>query len=221
MTLREKVVLRIVAVAQLYQLLFACFLLACLLFPSASQEQSSTQAQSPQGAPTYQITPVMSTITFNVKASVPIQGTFEKWDASLAFTSTNASTGSLEIKIQTDSVNTGSKSKDNRLKGAHCFDVKDYPYATFRSTQITQTGPHAFDVPGTFTLRGISKDEVLNFVADREGEGTGEIKGTLWFDRRDFGLDGGVPLVKIADRVEVTIDFKATRIGGPPLLFKQ
>ena len=163
----------------------------------------------------------MSTITFNVKASVPIQGTFEKWDASLAFISTDASTGSLDIKIQTDSVNTGSKSKDNRLKGPHCFDVKDYPYATFRSTQIAQTGPHAFDVPGTFTLRGISKDEVLNFVADREGQGTGEIKGILWFDRKDFGLDGGVPFVKIADRVEVTIDFKATRVGGPPLLFKQ
>lgn len=211
----------IVALAQGCPLLLVCFLLTNLLFPSVTQEQSSTQAQSSQAAPTYQITPMMSTVTFNVKASVPIQGTFGKWDASLSFTSTDASTGSLNIKIQTDSVNTGSKSKDNRLKGPHCFDVKNHPYAIFRSTQITQTGPHAFDVPGTFTLRGISKEEVLNFVAEREGTGTGQIKGTLWFDRRDFGLDGGVPFVKIADRVEVTIDFKATRVSGPPLLFKQ
>ena len=77
---------------------------------------SVTQAQSSQGVPSYKITPVASKITFNVKASIPIEGTFEKWNAILTFTSTDASTGSLDIKIQADSVNTGSKHKDDRLK---------------------------------------------------------------------------------------------------------
>ena len=71
-----------------------------------------------------------------------------------------------------------------------------------------------------FTVRGISKAESLNFTAEREGPGTGEIEGILWFERGDFGLGGSMPFVKIADRVELTIDFKATRISGPPLLFK-
>ena len=190
-------------------------LLATLLFASVAE------AQSPQGAPSYEITPVMSKIKFNVKASIPLEGTFEKWDATLAFTSTDASTGSLDIKIQADSVNTGSKAKDNKLKGKNCFGVKEHPYITFQSTKIIQTGPHTFDVPGTFTIRGISKAESLTFTADREGEGTGEIEGTLWFDRRDFELGGSIPFVKIADRVELTIDFKATRVSGPALLFKQ
>ena len=189
-------------------------LLATLLLSSV------TEAQSSQGAPVYKITPVMSKIKFNVKASIPIEGTFEKWDATLAFTSADASTGSLDIKIQADSVNTGSKSKDNRLKGKNCFDVKEDPYITFQSTKIVQTGPHTFDVPGTFTIRGVSKEETLTFTADREGEGTGEIEGTLWFDRRDFDLGGSIPFVTIADRVELTIDFKATRVSGPALLFK-
>jgi hypothetical protein len=30
-----------------------------------------------------------------------------------------------------------------------------------------------------------------------------------------------MPFVTIADRVELTIDFKATRVSGLPLLFKQ
>ena len=180
-----------------------------------------TEAQSSPGAPVYKITPVKSKIEFNVKASIPIEGTFEKWDATLAFTSTDVSTGALDIKIQADSVNTGSKSKDNRLKGRNCFDVKEYPYITFQSTRIIQTGPHTFDVPGTFTIRGVSEEEKLTFTADREGEGTGEIEGTLWFDRRDFELGGSIPFVRIADRVELTINFKATRVSGPALLFKQ
>jgi polyisoprenoid-binding protein YceI len=190
--------------------LFASFLLS-----------SATQGQSSQAFPVYKITPVMSKITFNVKASIPIEGTFEKWDARLAFTSTDASTGALDIKIQADSVDTGSKLKDDRLKGKDCFDVKDHPYVTFQSTKIVQSGPHTFNVPGTLTFRGVSKAESLTFTADRDGPGTGEIEGTLWFDRRDFGIDGSIPFVTIADRVELTVDFKATRVNGPPLLFKQ
>jgi polyisoprenoid-binding protein YceI len=194
----------------------ALILLVPLLFSCCA-----TQAQSSQGAPVYKITPVMSKVTFNVKASIPIQGTFEKWNAALAFNSTDVSTGSLDIKIRTDSVNTGSSAKDDRLKGKGCFDVKDYPYATFHSTKIVETGPHTFAVQGLFTIRNISKAEALTFTADREGPGTGEIKGTLWFDRKDFGMNGSIPFVRIADRVELTVDFKATRISGSPLLFKQ
>jgi polyisoprenoid-binding protein YceI len=179
------------------------------------------KAQAAQGAPSYRITPVTSKIKFNVKASIPLEGIFEKWDATLAFTSTDPSTGSLDIKIQADSVNTGSKSKDHRLKGESCFDVQDHPYITFQSTKIVETGPHTFDVQGMFTIRGVWKAESLTFTADREGEGTGEIEGTLWFDRRDFELGGNIPFVKIADRVELTVDFKATRVSGSPLLFKQ
>lgn len=180
-----------------------------------------THAQFSPGAPVYEITPGTSKIAFYVKASVRLDGDFEKWNAALAFTSTDPSTGLLTIKIRADSVNTGSTRKDEKLKGKDCFDVEEYPYITFQSTKIMQTGLHNFDVPGTFTLRGISKAETLSFKADREGEGTGEIQGTLWFDRKDFGLGGHVHFVTIADRVELLVDFKATRVGGPPLLFKQ
>ena len=189
-------------------------LLATLVFSSVTQAQSSGEA------PVFKITPVVSKVTFYVKASVQLEGTFDKWDATLVFTSTDASTGVLDIKVQADTVHTGSTSKDNKLKGKHCFDVKNNPYVTFHSTKITQTSPNTFDVAGTFTLRGISKPEALTFTVDRDAGGaTGEIKGLLSIDRRDFGLGGGIKFVTIADRVDITIDFKATRVG-PPLVFK-
>jgi polyisoprenoid-binding protein YceI len=190
-------------------------LLATLLFYSV------TPAQSSADAPVFKITPVASKVTFYVKASVKLEGTFDKWDATLVFTSTDASTGVLDIKIQADSVHSDSPSKEEKLKGEHCFDVQKNPYITFHSTKITQTNPNTFDVAGTFTLRGISKPESLTFTVDRDAGGaTGEIKGVLTIDRRDFGLGGGIRLITIADRVDLTIDFKATRVG-PPLIFKQ
>ena len=194
--------------------------LATLVFSSVAQAQSSNQSQ-PLTGPVFTIKPVQSRVTFYVKSSVKLEGTFEKWDATLVFSSTDASTGVLDIKIRADSVNTGNKSEDEMLKGEHCFDVSKGPYITFHSTKITQTAPNNFDVAGIFTLRGISKPEHMTFTVDREAGGaTGEVKGVLTFDRNDFGLGGGIRFVTIADRVDVTIDLKVTRVG-PPLVFRQ
>ena len=190
-------------------------LLLCLLLSPI------VRAQSSKGVPVYQITPVQSKVDFSVKASIALEGTFEKWNATLKFTSDDVSTGVLDVKIDGASVNTGSHMKDDKLRSKDFFDVKNDPYITFHSTKIVQTAPHTFDVQGTFTIRGVSKPETLVFVADRDAPGTGEINGTMAFDRKEFGMNSGIPFIKIADRVEVTIDFKATRTSGPPLIFKQ
>jgi polyisoprenoid-binding protein YceI len=51
-------------------------------------------------APVFEITPVQSSIKFDVIASsVKIAGKFDKWDASLTFTSPDETTGVLEIMI--------------------------------------------------------------------------------------------------------------------------
>jgi polyisoprenoid-binding protein YceI len=97
--------------------------------------------RDPAGAPIYQITPVASKITFYVKASVSIEGTFDKWDASLSFTSPDVSTGVLDVEIRADSVNTGSWFKDDKLRGEKFFNVKDDPHITFHSTKIVQRLP--------------------------------------------------------------------------------
>jgi len=73
---------------------------------------SLSQDQAPSGVPVFKITPVSSTIQFDVEASVAIKGTFDKWDATLIFTSADVTTGVLDIKIQADSVDTGSGMKN-------------------------------------------------------------------------------------------------------------
>ena len=171
--------------------------------------------------PVFTITPPpQSTVKFSVKASVAIDGTFDKWDATLTFASTDVTTGVLDIKIQAASVNTGSVMKNDKLKGKDFFDSEHDPLITFKSTKVVQTGPTTFDVPGTFTIRGVSKPETLTLTVAGAGTGTGDIKGTMAFDRKEFGMNSGIPFIKIADRVEVTIDLHGKRISGPPLAFK-
>jgi hypothetical protein len=56
--------------------------------------------------------------------------------------------------------------------------------------------------------------------AAKQGKPT-TVTGTMAFDRKEFGMDSGIPFIRIANRVEVTIGFKATRVSGPPLLFER
>ena len=73
----------------------------------------------------------------------------------------------------------------------------------------------------TFTIRGVSKPGTLTFTNTGKGTGSGEIKGTMAFDRKDYGMNKGVPFIKIADGVELTVDLKGKRVSGPPLVFER
>ncbi len=171
--------------------------------------------------PVFVVTPEDSSIKFFVKASVAIDGTFDKWDSTLTFTSPDVTTAVLDVKIQADSVNTGSGMKNNKLKGKDFFDVKQSPLITFLSKKVVQTGPDTFDVQGDFTIRGVTKPERLTLTVSGKGTGSGVIKGTLAFDRKDYGMNSGIPFIKIANRVEVTVGFKAKQVSGPRLVYEQ
>jgi len=181
---------------------------------------NGTRSQTSTGVPVLKIVKEDSSIKFAVKASVSIEGTFDQWDSTLTYTSTEADAGVLDVKIQADSVNTGSGMKNDKLKSKDFFNVKDDPYITFHSTKFVQTGPNTGDIQGVFTIRGESKPDTLHLNFSGQGTGKGEVTGTMAFDRKDYGMNGSIPFIRIADRVEVTVNLKVDRVSGPPLVFK-
>ena len=186
-------------------------LLAAAVFPSLSRAQ----------APVFEVIPVESWIKFHVKASTTIAGKFDNWDARLTFKSPDETTGVLEIKIRAASVDTGSGLKNGKLRSKDFFDVEQNPLITFKSTKLVQTGPKTFEVDGDFTIRGVSNPEKLTLAVSGKGTGSGEIKGTMVFNRKDYGMNKGIPFIKIADHVDVSFHLKGKRVSGPPLALKQ
>lgn len=180
---------------------------------------SVLHAQPSADVPVFKVDPENSTIKFSVKASVAIDGTFDKWTAALTFASTDPKSGNLDVKIQADSVNTGSGFKNDKLKSKDFFNVEQDPYITFKSTKVIPTGPHTFEVDGNFTIRGVTRAEKLTLTISGEGTGSGTIVGTMAFDRKEYGMNSGIPFIRIADRVEVSVDLKVKRVGGPALAF--
>jgi polyisoprenoid-binding protein YceI len=191
--------------------------LAMLLTFAASMLPASARAQ----APIYEVTPEDSSIKFDVESSVPIKGTFSTWTASMTFKSTDVRTGVLDIKIQADSVDTGSGMKNGKLKGKDFFDAKRAPQITFVSTKVTQTGEDTFELEGDFTIRGVTKKEHLVLKVNGKGTGSGNITGTMAFDRKEYGMNSNIPFIKIANRVEVNVDLAWKKVSGPPLVFQK
>ena len=146
---------------------------------------------------------------------------FNEWKASMKFSSSDVRSGVLDIEIQANSVNTGSRMKDNKLKSKDFFNAKDSPVISFKSTKVVQTGPNTFDLEGDFTIRGVTRKEKLILIDNGKGSTSGSIDGTMAFDRKDYGMNSGIPFIKIADRVEVTVDLKVKQVSGPKLVYKQ
>lgn len=170
--------------------------------------------------PEYAITPQQSMIKFHVKSSIDLAGKFEQWGATLKFLSAHVESGALDIRIQAASVDTGSRMKNDKLKSKDFFNAAHDPWITFKSTKVVQTSRTTFEVPGMFTIRGVSRPETLKLTVDRTGVGSGRIQGTMAFDRKDYGMNSNIPFIRIANRVEVDVDLIAKRTSGPAVVFK-
>ena len=178
------------------------------------------RAQNPAGVPVFEVTPVHSTIKFDVKASVDIKGKFDKWGATLTFQTPDVCTGVLEIKIQADSVDTGSGMKNSKLKSKDFFDVERNPAITFKSTKIVQISHEHFEVDGDLTIRGVSNPEKLTLIVSHKESHLGDIEGKMIFDRKKYGMNKGIPFISIADHVEINVRLKTKHVGGPQLALK-
>ncbi len=170
-------------------------------------------------APTFVITPENSWVKFHVKATTTISGKFDKWDAKLTFASPDETSAVLELTVQAESVDTGSGLKNGKLKGKDFFDVEQNPTISFVSTKVVKTGRNTYEVDGNFTIRGVSNPEKLTLTVFGKGTGSGEIRGTMAFNRKDYGMNKGIPFIKIADHVDVIFHLEGKHVGGPRLAF--
>lgn len=185
--------------------------LAAVLLPNISHAQ----------APVFSVIPGESSIRFSVKSSVSIVGKFDRWNAILTFPSTDVASGVLHIQIDAATVDTGSGMKNNKLMGKDFFDVEHFPSIAFQSTKVVQTSPTTFDVDGDFSIRGVTRQEKLKLTIPTRQTGEDEIQGVLIFNRKEYGMNKGIPFVRIEDHVEVRINLRVQQHSGPRLVYQK
>ncbi|MFW5926029.1 MAG: YceI family protein [Myxococcota bacterium] len=121
-----------------------------------------------------------------------VEGTFDLAE--------EASDSSVKITVDTDSLFTADKKRDDDLKGPDFLHVKQFPEITFESTEVKKT-PEGYDVTGDLTLRGETKPVTVTMKHIGSGEvpmddsyRTG-FRGELSVDRHEFGMTAMPPVV--------------------------
>lgn len=120
----------------------------------------------------------------------------------------SAKEGSLEVVINTTSVNTGYALFNEHIQGSDYFDTAKFPTATFKSSKVNFKDDKVSSVDGTLTIKGVSKPVTLTVssfmcmphpMAKKEACGA---NASVVVKRSDFNMGKNVPYVSD----EVTID---------------
>lgn len=76
-----------------------------------------------------------------------------------------AKTGSVDVVIDTKSVNTGFDIFNGHIQGEDFLDTAKYPTATFKSTKVRFDGDKPVAVEGDLTIKGVTKPVTLTITS--------------------------------------------------------
>jgi polyisoprenoid-binding protein YceI len=74
-------------------------------------------------------------------------------------------TGSVDVSIDTTSVNTGFSVFNGHIQGEEFFDTKKYPTITFKSTALQFAGDRLRSLDGNLTIKGVTKPVTLDVTS--------------------------------------------------------
>ncbi|WP_119167635.1 YceI family protein [Algihabitans albus] len=146
-----------------------------------------------------------------IQSGSDVEGYFDEWSADIAFDPETA-TGRVEIVVQTASVDSGARDRDDSVKGDGLLHVEAFPEARFLAERFEATGEGSFEAHGDLTLRDTTRPVVLPFTLAVTGE-TAEAAGGLALDRLDYGVGQGLwaDTSMIAAEVRIVFEILATR----------
>src|SRR6202047_3958059 len=113
---------------------------------------------------TWQIDPQHTAAQFSVRhlAISTVRGGFSKVTGTVVFDDKDVSKSSVDVTIDVSTVDTREPNRDKDLMSDHFFDVANYPTMTFKSKKVEQAGAGKLKVTGDLTIRGVTKEVVLD-----------------------------------------------------------
>jgi len=76
-----------------------------------------------------------------------------------------AKTGSVDVTIDTTSVNTGYPLFNQHIQGEDFFDTAKYPTITYKSTKVNFDGDKPATIEGNLTVKGVTKPVTLTVTS--------------------------------------------------------
>ncbi|HET7695901.1 MAG TPA: YceI family protein [Vicinamibacterales bacterium] len=193
---------------------------------AASQAQPQRPPQPPLGPNEWAIDGSHSAANFSVRHNVvsTVRGTLGAISGKIEYDGKDVTSVKADVSIDMTKIDTQNERRDNHLRSPDFFDVANHPHLTFRSKRVETAGAGRFKLVGDLTIRGNTKEVVLDVdgpaptvqTAGRNG-GVTLLTGasaTTKISRKEFGvlwnnMIEAMPVV--GDEVNITIDLELRR----------
>ncbi|MBA3598434.1 MAG: YceI family protein [Methylibium sp.] len=194
---------------------------AALLAVAAFTAAAPAQAQSAR----YELDPEHLSIGFLVEhvGYQKILGMFRAAKGSYTFDEATAQLSDVRIEVDTASVFSNHKKRDDHLKGPDFLNSSEFPNMVFTATGAKKTGERTFEIAGQLELLGRKQPLVLQATWNKSAEspmGGGFLGGKPYvmgvsargsFKRSAYGMNYAVANGWVGDEVALIIEFEAIR----------
>ena len=143
---------------------------------------------------------------------VPIQGGFKRFTVQMAFDPTRPEAARAAIEIDLASIDAGSREADEESAGRLWFNRSVHPKATFVASQVAALGNNRFELRGTLTLKGRTRELVIP-ITYTPGRTVSTFDGSFVLRRLDFGIGEGMWADVSAVANEVPVRFRIAASG--------
>ena len=171
-------------------------------------------------ASTWNIDPEHSSVGFKVKHLMVsnVNGNFNKHTGVVEIDDKDITKSTVQVTIDTSSINTNVQKRDEHLRSADFFDVAKFPTMTFVSKKVAKAGQDKLKITGDLTLHGVTKEVVLDVegpsVESKDPWGNIRKGATAHtkINRKDFGLVWNAALetggVVVGDDVNIILEIE-------------
>ena len=162
-----------------------------------------------------------SEVSFQVRHLVTqVRGNFNDYEGTINLDPANLERSSVDFRIKAASIDTNHADRDKHLRGEDFFFAEKYPEIAFKSKSIRKTGKDTYDVAGTLTMRGVSKEVTLpvtylGAVKDPWGNEKAGFATEVTLNRKDYGINWNAALDNggfvLSDEVKVSINLETQK----------
>ena len=171
---------------------------------------------------TWIIDPGHSRFGFSAKHAMitTVRGSFNDVAGEFTADLEDLSASTVQITLQTASVDTRNGQRDDHLRSADFFDVERFPTITFVGTNVEEIHEAAYIVTGDLTIREVTQSitvplEMTGVMVDAFGVLRAGLEGSRRVRRRDFGLEWNMPMDKggvlVSEKIDLEFEISAIK----------
>lgn len=163
-----------------------------------------------------------SEIGFKVKHMMftNVSGKFDSYEGVIETEENDFSTAKVSFSAAINSINTSNVDRDNHLKSGDFFDAENFPNLTFISSSFSKVNDHNYELTGTLTIKGTSKEvklpvEFSGLMQDPWGNTKVGLNIEGKINRKDWGLNWNAALetggVLVGEEVKLIIELQLVK----------